>query len=113
MKKKLRQFAEEVVRRHGRVTHIINNAGVALGGSVAEVSLDDMRWLMDINFWGRSLWNKVFSAIFEKGKISPHRQFFKPFRNNRPARTSDILRRQIRCSRIHRKPSVTNSKIRT
>jgi short-subunit dehydrogenase len=45
-------FAEEVVTRHGRVTLLINNAGVALIGSFEELSLDDLRWLMGINFWG-------------------------------------------------------------
>lgn len=64
----MRQFADEVVSRHGRVTHIINNAGVALGGSVAEVSLDDMRWLMDINFWGVVYGTKFFLPYLEKEK---------------------------------------------
>ncbi len=45
-------FAEEVVARHGRVTLLINNAGVALHGTFEEISLDDLRWLMGINFWG-------------------------------------------------------------
>lgn len=64
----MRQFADEVVKQHGRVTHIINNAGVALGGSVAEVSLDDMRWLMDINFWGVVYGTKFFLPFLEKEK---------------------------------------------
>lgn len=45
-------FAEDVVARHGRVTLLINNAGVALIGTFEELSLDDLRWLMGINFWG-------------------------------------------------------------
>ncbi len=64
----MRQFADEVIKQHGRVTHIINNAGVALGGSVAEVSLDDMRWLMDINFWGVVYGTKFFLPYLEKEK---------------------------------------------
>ena len=62
----MRRFAEEVVQYHGRVTHIINNAGVALGGSVSDVSLDDMRWLMDINFWGVIYGTKMFLPLLEK-----------------------------------------------
>ena len=57
---KFREFAADVLQAHGRATHIINNAGVALGGSVAEVSLDDMRWLMSINFWGVVYGTKIF-----------------------------------------------------
>ena len=48
----VKSFAGEVLERHGRVTLLINNAGVSLHGDFEEVSLDDFRWLMDINFWG-------------------------------------------------------------
>ena len=48
----VRAFAEDVLARHGRVTLLINNAGVALLGTFEEISLDDFRWLMNINFWG-------------------------------------------------------------
>ncbi len=64
----MRAFADEVVQKHGRVTHVINNAGVALGGSVAEVSLEDIRWLMDINFWGVVYGTKFFLPHLEKEK---------------------------------------------
>lgn len=62
----MRQFADEVVRQHGRVTHVINNAGVALGGSVGEVSMKDIRWLMDVNFWGVVYGTKFFLPHLEK-----------------------------------------------
>lgn len=62
------RFADEVVQNHGRVTHVINNAGVALGGTVKDVSLDNMRWLMDINFWGVIYGTKIFLPILEKEK---------------------------------------------
>src|SRR5437773_5123039 len=45
-------FGEEVRKKHGRLTLLINNAGVALEGTFEEISLDDFRWLMNINFWG-------------------------------------------------------------
>ena len=64
----MRRFAGEVIKMHGRATHIINNAGVALGGSVKEVSLDDMRWLMSINFWGVVHGTKFFLPFLEKEK---------------------------------------------
>jgi NAD(P)-dependent dehydrogenase (short-subunit alcohol dehydrogenase family) len=48
----VRAFAEDVSRKHGGVTLLINNAGVALEGKFEEISLDDFRWLMNINFWG-------------------------------------------------------------
>jgi len=64
----MRAFAEEVVGLHGRVTHVINNAGVALGGAVGDVSLDDMRWLLNINFWGVVYGTKLFLPYLEKEK---------------------------------------------
>lgn len=53
-------FADEVLARHGRVTHVINNAGVALGGDVHEVSIGDIDWLMGVNFWGVVYGTKIF-----------------------------------------------------
>ena len=67
---KFREFADNVIAQHGRATHVINNAGVALGGSVAEVSLDDMRWLMNINFWGVVYGTKIFLPILLEQKSS-------------------------------------------
>ena len=45
-------WAEQVVADHGAVHLIVNNAGVALSATVEHMSDDDIRWLMDINFWG-------------------------------------------------------------
>ncbi len=39
-----------VLAAHGRVTVLVNNAGVALGGRFDQVSAADFDWLMDINF---------------------------------------------------------------
>ena len=44
--------AEDVVRDLGAVHLVVNNAGVALHGPVAELADEDMHWLMDINYWG-------------------------------------------------------------
>ena len=45
-------WADEVVADHGRANLVFNNAGVALGASVANMSIDDHRWLIDIDYWG-------------------------------------------------------------
>lgn len=59
-------FAESVAQRHGRVSHVINNAGVALGGNFSEVTLDEIEWLMGINFWGVVHGTKFFLPHLEK-----------------------------------------------
>lgn len=45
-------WADQVVADHGRVNLIANNAGVALGATVAQMRIEDFEWLMGINFWG-------------------------------------------------------------
>jgi NAD(P)-dependent dehydrogenase (short-subunit alcohol dehydrogenase family) len=45
-------WADRVVAEHGKVNLIFNNAGVALAASIAEMTIDDFEWLMNINFWG-------------------------------------------------------------
>jgi short-subunit dehydrogenase len=62
----VRGFAEDVMARHSRVTLLINNAGVALIGTFEEISLDDLRWLMGINFWGVVYGVKHFLPILQQ-----------------------------------------------
>jgi short-subunit dehydrogenase len=64
----VRSFAEEVGKSHGRVTLLINNAGVALHGDFEEVSLDDFRLLMNINFWGTVYGVKFFLPLLRREK---------------------------------------------
>jgi len=59
-------FAEDVAARHGRVTLLINNAGVALLGTFEEISLEDFRWLMEINFWGQVYGVKYFLPVLKQ-----------------------------------------------
>jgi short-subunit dehydrogenase len=47
----LAALPEAVLAEHGRVTLLVNNAGVALIGDFEQVSMDDFAWVMDINFW--------------------------------------------------------------
>src|SRR5215831_19011638 len=62
----VKSFAADVSARHGRVTLLINNAGVALHGNFEEISLDDLRWLMDINFWGAVYGVKYFLPLLRR-----------------------------------------------
>ncbi len=54
------QFAAEVIGEHGRVTHLINHAGVGVVGTFQQLSIEDFEWLMGINFWGVVYGCKVF-----------------------------------------------------
>ena len=64
--KQVRQLAEDVVTRHGRVTHLINNAGVGVLGTFEQLSIEDLEWLMGINYWGVIYGCKVFLPILKQ-----------------------------------------------
>jgi len=63
---KIKAFAADVEQRHGRVTLLINNAGVALCGNFEEISLEDFRWLMEINFWGAVYGVRYFLPLLKR-----------------------------------------------
>lgn len=48
----VRALPAQVMQAHGRVDLLLNNAGVALGGTFEQVGEDDFDWLMEINFHG-------------------------------------------------------------
>jgi len=54
------RFASDVISRHGRATHLINNAGVGVVGTFQHLSIEDFEWLMGINFWGVIYCTKTF-----------------------------------------------------
>ncbi|MEY4553177.1 MAG: hypothetical protein RL099_1505 [Bacteroidota bacterium] len=42
---------EAVIAEHGKINLLINAAGVALIGRFEKLTLEEFRWLIDINFW--------------------------------------------------------------
>lgn len=45
-------FAARVKQDFGRASVLVNNAGVAIYGTFAELTLEEFDWLIRINFWG-------------------------------------------------------------
>jgi NAD(P)-dependent dehydrogenase (short-subunit alcohol dehydrogenase family) len=62
----VKQFASAVEEQHGRAILLFNNAGVALLGNFDEISLENFRWLMDINFWGVIYGTAYFLPLLKK-----------------------------------------------
>ncbi len=62
----VQRLADEAVAQHGRVTHLINNAGVGVMGNFEQLSIEDIEWLMSINFWGVIYGCKVFLPILKE-----------------------------------------------
>ncbi len=45
-------LAQQSAERFGPVHVLCNNAGVGHGGMIKDLSLDDWRWVLDVNLWG-------------------------------------------------------------
>lgn len=45
-------FPERVLAEHPGVDIVVNNAGVAVGGTFEQVAEEDFEWLFGVNFWG-------------------------------------------------------------
>ena len=51
-KTRMQALPEEVIREHGHVHILINNAGVLVNGTIEEQTIEDFEWIVGINFWG-------------------------------------------------------------
>jgi NAD(P)-dependent dehydrogenase (short-subunit alcohol dehydrogenase family) len=48
----VKALAADVLATLGGVHILFNNAGVAVGGPIAEMTHDDWRWVIDVDLWG-------------------------------------------------------------
>ncbi|MDH3612026.1 MAG: SDR family NAD(P)-dependent oxidoreductase [Gammaproteobacteria bacterium] len=65
--------AVATVEAGGRGLHgLVNNAGVFIGGPLADVDLDELQWVMDVNVYGVYRVTQAFAPmiIASKGRIS-------------------------------------------
>ena len=59
-------FPEAVLAQHPGVDVLVNNAGVAIGGTFDMASEEDFEWLFDINFWGVVRMTRAFLPLLKK-----------------------------------------------
>lgn len=61
------ELADRTLADHGRVTLVVNNAGVALAGRFEQVSMDDVDWLLAINLRGVLAVTSAFLPHLQRG----------------------------------------------
>ena len=59
-------FPDFVATEHTRVDVLVNNAGVAIGGTFEQVSEEDFEWLFEINFWGVVRTTRAFLPLLRE-----------------------------------------------
>jgi NAD(P)-dependent dehydrogenase (short-subunit alcohol dehydrogenase family) len=57
------QFPDIVAAEHGGADVLVNNAGVAVGGTFEQVCDEDFEWLFEINFWGVVRMTRAFMPL--------------------------------------------------
>lgn len=65
-------WADQVVKDHGKVNMIYNNAGVALGGTVEDTDYSDYEWILGINMWGVIYGTKAFLPYIKQAGEEGH-----------------------------------------
>ncbi|WP_250656299.1 SDR family NAD(P)-dependent oxidoreductase [Alkalimarinus coralli] len=71
-RKAVHDWADAVVKDHGKVNMIFNNAGVALGGTVEETTYEDYEWIIGINLWGVIYGTKAFLPYIKQAAEPGH-----------------------------------------
>jgi NAD(P)-dependent dehydrogenase (short-subunit alcohol dehydrogenase family) len=66
------RFAANTVAEFGQVDVVINNAGVIAWNPIDALSIDDWRWVLDVNLWGVIHGVHVFLPILERQGSEGH-----------------------------------------
>ncbi len=65
-------LADAALERFGKIHVVCNNAGVSITGPIFEMSLDDWRWVYDVNVWGVIHGIKAFVPILMRQGEEAH-----------------------------------------
>lgn len=64
------RLPEQVLAEHGQVDLLINNAGVALGGTFEQLSVENFDWLMAINFDAVVCMTRAFLPLLRQRPVA-------------------------------------------
>ena len=62
------EFVKKVMDKYGRIDVLVNNAGISQKITVADMTLDDMKRIFNVNMFGLFLITKACAAIMTKAK---------------------------------------------
>lgn len=62
----VRSLAEQTIAHFGSVHVLHNNAGVLVGGPIAELSLEDWEWVLGVNLWSVIYGVKAFLPLIRQ-----------------------------------------------
>ena len=65
-------LATEVVERFGTAHVLVNNAGIGPMGRIADLTLDDWRWMVGVNLWGVIHGIHAFLPILKRNEEGGH-----------------------------------------
>ena len=72
-------LAADVVKTLGSVHIVFNNAGIAVGGPISDMSHDDWRWVIDVDLWGPIHGVEAFLPHMRAAKVGGHILFTASF----------------------------------
>ncbi len=75
----MRALADDIVGTLGGVHIVFNNAGVAVGGPISDMSHDDWRWIIDVDLWGPIHGVEVFLPHMRAAQAGGHILFTASF----------------------------------
>jgi NAD(P)-dependent dehydrogenase (short-subunit alcohol dehydrogenase family) len=61
-------FPAQVTAEHGGLDVLVNNAGVAVGGTFLKIAESDFDWLFNINFWGVVQMTRAFLPLLQQSE---------------------------------------------
>lgn len=98
----LAALPDAVLAKHGRLTILVNNAGVSLAGSFVDVALPDIEWLFAINFWAAVRLTKASMGALMREKTAHIVNVSSSVRSDRAAWAGRLCGLQIRPARLLR-----------
>ena len=70
--KDIEMLAKKTIDTYGAVHLLFNNAGVGAGGSIIRQTMNDYKWVMNVNLWGVIYGMYTFLPIMEKQNEDCH-----------------------------------------